>query len=48
MGMMPVPPQIFGRCVASANSPVDTVRRAAHQWLALGIPASKIVLGLPW
>lgn len=40
--------QIFGRCIAGANSPLDLVRRGLQQWLALGVPASKLVLGLPW
>ncbi|WIA29055.1 hypothetical protein OEZ86_011567 [Tetradesmus obliquus] len=40
--------QILGRCIAGANSPLDAVRRSVRQWLALGIPASKLVLGLPW
>eukprot|EP00882_Tetradesmus_deserticola_P018438 GHRQ01019805.1.p1 GENE.GHRQ01019805.1~~GHRQ01019805.1.p1 ORF type:complete len:197 (+),score=76.88 GHRQ01019805.1:1-591(+) len=40
--------QILGRCIAGANSPIDAVRRSVRQWLSLGIPASKLVLGLPW
>ena len=40
--------QIWGRCVASANSPLALVRRGVQQYLDLGVPASKIVLGLPW
>lgn len=41
-------PQIFGRCIASANAPIDAVRHGVRQWLQLGVPASKLVLGLPW
>jgi di-N-acetylchitobiase len=44
----PVAGQILGRCIAGANSPIDAVRRSVRQWLSLGIPASKLVLGLPW
>lgn len=40
--------QILGRCIAGANSPIDAVRRGVRQWLALGVPAKKLVLGLPW
>lgn len=43
-----VAPQIWGSCVASANSPAALVRRGVQQWLELGIPAHKLVLGLPW
>lgn len=40
--------QILGRCIASANSPLDTVRKGVQHWLDLGVPAHKLVLGLPW
>ncbi len=40
--------RIYGRCIASANSPLDTVRQAVHHWLTLGVPPAKLVLGLPW
>lgn len=40
--------QILGRCIASANSPIDTVRKGVQQWLDLGVPPHKLVLGLPW
>ena len=40
--------QIWGRCVASANSPLPLVRQGLQQWLGLGVPAGKLVLGLPW
>ncbi|KAL4858571.1 Di-N-acetylchitobiase [Chlorella vulgaris] len=39
---------IWGRCVASANSPLALVRRGLQQWLQLGAPRSKLVLGLPY
>jgi hypothetical protein len=41
-------PQILGRCIASANAPLDAVRRSVRQWLELGVPPKKLVLGLPW
>ena len=40
--------QIWGTCVASANTPLALMQRGVDQWLALGIPAVKLVLGLPW
>jgi hypothetical protein len=40
--------QILGRCIASANSPIDTVGKGVQQWLDLGVPPHKLVLGLPW
>jgi di-N-acetylchitobiase len=40
--------QIWGRCVAAANNPLPLVTRGVQQWLGLGLPASKLVLGLPW
>ncbi len=40
--------QIWGRCVASANSPLALARRGVQQYLDLGVPAGKLVLGLPW
>eukprot|EP00775_Hariotina_reticulata_P010253 gene10253-10411_t len=40
--------QILGRCIANANSPFDAVSKGMRQWLDLGVPAHKLVLGLPW
>lgn len=40
--------KILGRCIASANSPIDTVRKGVQHWLDFGLPADKLVLGLPW
>lgn len=47
---LPVPwfLQILGRCIASANSPIDTVKKGVQQWIDLGVPPYKLVLGLPW
>ena len=47
-GKAGVPAQIWGRCVASANSPLALVRHGVQQYLDLGVPVSKLVLGLPW
>jgi hypothetical protein len=41
-------PQMYGRCVAAANSPMALVEKGLKQWLRIGIPPSKLVLGLPW
>jgi len=40
--------QIFGPCIASANSPVGDVEAAMKKFIALGIDPSKLVLGIPW
>lgn len=40
--------QIWGSCVASANTPLALLERGLEQWLQLGVPADKLVLGLPW
>jgi len=40
--------QIFGPCVASANSPPDLVVAGLANFTKLGIPTDKLVLGLPW
>ena len=40
--------QMYGPCLATANSPYPLVERGLRQWIDLGIPVSKIVLGLPW
>ena len=40
--------QIWGSCVASANTPLALMQRGVDQWLGLGVPADKLVLGLPW
>ena len=41
-------PQIWGECKANANSPLSLVESGLKQYLALGIPASKLILGVPW
>ncbi|KAI8463528.1 MAG: glycoside hydrolase superfamily [Monoraphidium minutum] len=40
--------QIPGRCVASANAPLDVVAKGVRQWVELGVDPTKLVLGLPW
>ena len=40
--------QIFGDCIASANSPLSTTAEGIQKYIALGIPADQLVLGLPW
>jgi Di-N-acetylchitobiase len=40
--------QIYGRCVASANSPLAIAQRGISRYLELGISPNKLVLGTPW
>ena len=40
--------QIFGPCTASAGSGYPTTAHGVQEYLDLGIPADKLVLGLPW
>ncbi|CAD7699078.1 unnamed protein product [Ostreobium quekettii] len=40
--------QVWGRCIAQANSPIEQVERGLYEFLHMGIPASKLVLGVPW
>lgn len=40
--------QIFGTCLASANSALSTTAEGVEDYLKLGIPLNKLVLGLPW
>ncbi|KAG2436219.1 hypothetical protein HXX76_006531 [Chlamydomonas incerta] len=40
--------QVFGRCVAAANSPLPQVAKGVQQYLDLGIPPSKLILGVAW
>ena len=40
--------QIFGPCIASANSALPTTLSGIRGYLAEGIPAEKLVLGQPW
>lgn len=39
---------IFGRCIASANSPPAALEHGVHRFLARGVPAHKLVLGVPF
>ncbi|KAG2452834.1 hypothetical protein HYH02_002180 [Chlamydomonas schloesseri] len=40
--------QVFGRCVAAANSPLPQVAKGVQQYLDLGIPPGKLILGVAW
>ena len=34
--------------LAAANSPIDNIAKGVAQYVAAGVPASKLVIGLPW
>ena len=38
----------WGSHVAAANSPIHKIRTGIAQYAKLGVPASKLVIGLPW
>ncbi|XP_033638967.1 di-N-acetylchitobiase-like [Asterias rubens] len=40
--------QIFGPCIAMANSPYNKTAYGVEMFLKLGIPAKQLVLGVPW
>lgn len=40
--------QIFGRCVAAANSPLSVAQRGLSRYLQLGIAPEKLIMGTPW
>lgn len=40
--------QIYGKCIASANSPLSIADRGITRYLQLGIPPEKLILGTPW
>lgn len=40
--------QIYGPCIASANSAANTTDAGVNSYLDLGIKADQLVLGLPW
>jgi di-N-acetylchitobiase len=40
--------QIFDVCLAGPNAGLPIVHLGAQQYLDLGIPASQLVLGVPW
>ena len=37
-----------GACLAGANAALPDVRRGLQSWLRLGVPAGKLILGVPW
>jgi di-N-acetylchitobiase len=40
--------QIYGRCIASANSPLSVAQRGVQRYRDIGINLTKLVLGIPW
>ncbi|GCB76112.1 hypothetical protein scyTo_0017426 [Scyliorhinus torazame] len=40
--------QIWGDCIAKANAPYNQTVAGYYAYLKLGIPSSKIVMGVPW
>ncbi|XP_002738447.1 di-N-acetylchitobiase-like [Saccoglossus kowalevskii] len=40
--------QIFGPCIGMANSPYNKTVKGVEKYLEMGIPANKLVLGVPW
>ena len=38
----------WGAKSAAANSPIDAIKTGVAQYATLGVPASKLVIGLPW
>eukprot|EP01059_Diplonema_ambulator_P029700 TRINITY_DN4938_c0_g1_i1.p1 TRINITY_DN4938_c0_g1~~TRINITY_DN4938_c0_g1_i1.p1 ORF type:complete len:411 (+),score=73.94 TRINITY_DN4938_c0_g1_i1:170-1234(+) len=40
--------QIFEQCIAAPNAALPIVYQGVQQYLALGVPPQKIILGLPW
>ncbi|KAL5012559.1 hypothetical protein ScPMuIL_011110 [Solemya velum] len=40
--------QIYGQCVAGANAAFNKTLSGLKQYMDLGIPANKLVLGVPW
>eukprot|EP01059_Diplonema_ambulator_P033419 TRINITY_DN6975_c0_g3_i2.p1 TRINITY_DN6975_c0_g3~~TRINITY_DN6975_c0_g3_i2.p1 ORF type:complete len:405 (+),score=115.60 TRINITY_DN6975_c0_g3_i2:158-1216(+) len=40
--------QIFEQCIAAPNAALPLVYNGVQQYLALGIPPQKLILGLPW
>ena len=40
--------QIFAQCIAGPNAPFPGMVRGVERYLDLGIPPSKLVLGVPW
>lgn len=40
--------QIFDACIAGANAPLAGMIAGLIEWFNLGIPPSKLILGVPW
>ena len=37
-----------GNCLAGANAALSNVRKGLINWINLGVPSSKLILGVPW
>jgi di-N-acetylchitobiase len=40
--------QVLDRCLAGANAPIGAATQGLHKFLELGVPAERLILGLPW
>jgi len=40
--------QIFDQCVASANAPLPLCQSGIEDYVQIGVPAEKLILGVPW
>lgn len=40
--------QVFGRCIAGANSPASRLARGLQRYIDIGVSPNKLVLGTPW
>jgi di-N-acetylchitobiase len=40
--------QVFDTCIAGANAPLPGMISGMTEWFNLGIPPSKLILGVPW
>jgi len=40
--------QIFDQCIASANAPFFGMVHGVEQYIQVGVPPSKMILGVPW
>lgn len=45
---VPADDEPWGSKVAAANSPIENIAKGVAQYVAAGVPASKLVIGLPW
>jgi len=40
--------QVFDRCLAGPNSPSSTAKHGLEEYIRYGVPAKKLILGVPW